>query len=181
MPLFFEDKRHRDGGNLDHEILSEYLAEYKSQPRAIKKNLTLPEFIELKEERRPSSNRRMKGSIFLLSTFDGSSSCTTKAWGRNSDAFFLLHPVVEKDVVEIAALHLQGEANIWWLSHLSHAKVTAYADFNHRLIKKFDKKKSEGKKPSLPSIAGALVSGGRPLAPLQDDIRRRKREKLCKE
>ena len=58
------------------------------------------------------------------------------------DAFFLLHPVVEKEVVEIAALHLEGEANNWWFSHLSHVRVTAYADFTQRLIKKFDKKKS---------------------------------------
>ena len=56
------------------------------------------------------------------------------------DAFFLLHLVVEKEV-DIAALHLEGEAKIWWFNHLSHARVTAYADFTQRLIKKFDKKK----------------------------------------
>ena len=27
MPIYFEDNKHGDGGNLDHEILSEYLAE----------------------------------------------------------------------------------------------------------------------------------------------------------
>ena len=42
FPFEAEDKRHGDGGNLDHEILSEYLAEYKSQSRAFKENLTLP-------------------------------------------------------------------------------------------------------------------------------------------
>ena len=31
-----EGERHEDGGNLDHEILSEYLAEYKPEPRAFK-------------------------------------------------------------------------------------------------------------------------------------------------
>ena len=36
-----EDERHGDGGNLYHEILSEYIAEYKSQSRAFKENLTL--------------------------------------------------------------------------------------------------------------------------------------------
>ena len=118
MPFPFEeeDKRHGDGGHLDHEILSEYLAEYKSQPRAFKENLTLPQFIQLKGERRPCSNR------FLLSTFDGS----------------------------YIGLHLEGEANIRWFNHLSHAKVTAYADFTQKLIKNFDKKKSEEKKPSPP-------------------------------
>ena len=42
FPFEEEDKRHGDGGHLDHGILSEYLAEYKSQPRAFKENLTLP-------------------------------------------------------------------------------------------------------------------------------------------
>ena len=89
MPFSFkeENKRHGDGGHLDHEILSKYLAEYKSQPRAFKENLTLPQFIQLKEETRPCSN------IFLLPTFDGSSTCTVRAWGMKLDAFFLLHLV----------------------------------------------------------------------------------------
>ena len=47
-------------------------------------------------------------------------------------------------------LHLEGEANIWWFSHLSHARVTAFAYFTQRLIKEFDKNKSEEKKPSPP-------------------------------
>ena len=48
MPFYFEeeeDKRHGDGGNLGHDILSECLAEYKSQSRSFKENLTLPQFI----------------------------------------------------------------------------------------------------------------------------------------
>ena len=127
---------------MEHEILSGYLAEYKYQPRAFKETLTLPQFIHLEEERRPCSNRRIKGNRFLLSTFDGSSTCIEKAWGMNLDSFFLLHPVVEREAVEIAALHLEGEANIWWFSHLSHARVTTFVDFTQRLIKIFDKKKS---------------------------------------
>ena len=65
----------------------------------------------------------------------------------------MLHPVVEREVVEIAVLHLEGEANIWWFSHLSHARVTTYVDFTQRFIKKFDKKKE---KPSPPLTGGAL-------------------------
>ena len=44
MPFSFgeEDKRHGYGGHLDHEILNEYIIEYKSQPRAFKENLNLP-------------------------------------------------------------------------------------------------------------------------------------------
>ena len=62
-----------------------------------------------------------------MSTFDGSS--TTKYWTRKLDAFFLLHPMVEREAVEIAALHLEGEANIWWFSHLSHERVNTFAKF----------------------------------------------------
>ena len=87
MPFYFEYKRHEDGGNLDHDILSEYLAKYKSQPRAFKENLTLPQFIQLKEERRPSSNRRKRHNRFYLPTFDGSSSRNVKAWRKELDSF----------------------------------------------------------------------------------------------
>ena len=75
------------------------------------------------------------------------------------NAFFLLHPVLEEEVVEIAVLHLEGEANILWSIHLSHARVTAYADFTQRLIKKFEKNKSKEKQPSPPLVAGAFASG----------------------
>ena len=73
------------------------------------------------------------------------------------DEFFLLHPVVEREVVEIAMLHLEGEANIQWFNHLIHARETAYAYFTQRLIKKFDKKKLEEKKLPPPLTAGALA------------------------
>lgn len=69
------------------------------------------------------------------------------------DAFFLLHLVVEREFVEIAALHLEGEVYIWWFSHLIHAGVTTYADFTQRVIKEFDKKKSKEKRPSPPPAA----------------------------
>ena len=44
MPFSFEegDKRHGCGEHLEDEILSECLAEYKSQPIAFKETLTLP-------------------------------------------------------------------------------------------------------------------------------------------
>ena len=77
MSTFFEEEgeRHGDGGNLDHDILSDYLAEYKSQSRDFKDNITLPHFIHLKEERRPCSYGTRKQNRFLFSTFDGLSTC----------------------------------------------------------------------------------------------------------
>ena len=112
---------------MEHEILSRYWKKYKCHSRAFKETLTFPQFIQMKEEKRPCSERYIKGNRFVLSTFDGSS--TVRAWARKLDAFFLLHPMVEKEAVEIAALHLEGEANIWWFSHLSHARVSNFAEF----------------------------------------------------
>ena len=117
---------------MDHQILSNYLVEFKSQPRAFAETLALPQFIQLKEERRPCSRKEIQGNRFLLFTFDGSS--TARAWAKNLEAFFLLNPVVEREAVEVAALHLEGEANVWWFSHLSHARVTSFAKFTQRLI-----------------------------------------------
>ena len=58
--------------------------------------------------------------------------------------------MVEREVVNIAALHLEGEANTWWFSHLSHARVTTFAEFTQRVIKNFGKEKSEEENPSPP-------------------------------
>ena len=72
----------------------------------------------------------------MLSTFDGSS--TARTWVKELVAFFFLHPVIEKESVEISALHLEGEAYDWWCSHLSHARVESFADFTQGLIQTFD-------------------------------------------
>ena len=44
MPFHFEGEKklQKDEGHLDHKILSEYLVEYKSQPRAFKETLAFP-------------------------------------------------------------------------------------------------------------------------------------------
>ena len=57
---------------LDHKILGNYLVEYKYQPRAFKETPAFPQFIQLKEERRPCAKRECKGNRFVFSTFDGS-------------------------------------------------------------------------------------------------------------
>ena len=73
FPFEREDKLQKYEGHLDQKILSEYLIEYKTQPRAFKETLAFPQFIQLEEERRPCSTRTMKGNRFLFYTFDGSS------------------------------------------------------------------------------------------------------------
>ena len=120
-----EDIEH--GRYLDHRILSDYLVEYRSQPRGFKETLYFPHFIQLKEEKRPCSRKEIKGNRFLLSTFDGSSNART--WVRKLEAFFLLHPIAGKEAVEILALYLEGEAHDWWSIHLSHAREETFANF----------------------------------------------------
>ena len=95
------------GDHLEHEILSGYLAGYKCQPRSFKETLYFPQFIQLIEERRPCIKEEIKGNIFLLSKFDGST--IERAWARKLEPFFLLHPVEEREATEVAALHLEGE------------------------------------------------------------------------
>ena len=87
-----------------------------------------------------------------MSTFDGSS--TTRVWARKLDAFFLLHPVVEREVVEITVLHLEGEANTWWFNHLSHARVSTLVEFSQILIRIFGK----GEEKLSPPVEEACTS-----------------------
>ena len=64
------------------------------------------------------------------------------------DAFFLLHPIVDREVVEIAVLHLEGESNTWWFSHWSHARVSTLADFSQRVIRRFGQRRKEPSPPT---------------------------------
>ena len=97
---------------MEFEILSEYLAGYRAKPRAFQETLSFPQFIQQKEEHRPHSYGMMRGNRFLLSTFDGSLTCAAEILVKKLEYFFLLHPVVDKEAVEVAALHLEGEANV---------------------------------------------------------------------
>ena len=100
----------------------------------------------------------MGGNRFLLSTFDGSLTCAAKVWMKKLEAFFLLHPVVDREVAEIAALHLGGEENNWWISHLSHARVSTLADFSQRMIKRFGKRREEPSPPVDEACTSAVES-----------------------
>ena len=46
----------------------------------------------------------MKGNRFLLSNFDGFS--LERDWERRLEALFPLHPLVEREAIEIATLHM---------------------------------------------------------------------------
>ena len=59
----------------------------------------------MREERRPCSKEEIRGNRFLLSKFDGSTK--VRALARKLEAFFILHPVEEKEAAKVAALHLE--------------------------------------------------------------------------
>ena len=140
-----EGKRHE--GHLEPKILRRYLAEYKSQPRYFKETLALPQFIQMEEERRPYNNVMMRGNRFLLSKFDGSLTYAAEVWVKKIEAFFLLHLVLDKEVVEITVLHLEGEAKNRWISLLSHTRVSTLVEFSQRLIRRFGKRREEPSPP----------------------------------
>ena len=85
----------------------------------------------------------MRGNRFILSTFDGSLTCATEVWVKKLEAFFLLHPVVDRDAIEITVLHLEGEAKDCWISHLSHTRFSTLVDFSQRFVGRFGKRREE--------------------------------------
>ena len=140
----FTSYSHREKGqkheeHLEFKILSEYLAEYQAKPRAFQETLAFPHFIQQKEEIRPHNYEMMRGNRYLLSTFDGSLTCAAEVWVKKLEAFFLLHPIVDREALEIIALHLEGEAKNWWISHLSHTRVSTLVEFSQRLIGRLEK------------------------------------------
>ena len=99
----------------------------------------------------------MKGNRFLLSTFDGSLTCAVEAWVKKLEAFFLLHPIVDRETISIAALHLDGEAKTWWFSHGMHARVSTLADFSQMLIRRFGKRREETSPPAEEAHTSAVT------------------------
>ena len=104
-----------------------------------------PQFIQQKDERTSYGKREIKGNRFLLSTFDGNTSA--KAWVKRLEAFFFLHPVAEEEAVEVAALHMEGEASVWWFKPLVHSRVSSFEDFAQRLIQTFDRERTKEEQP----------------------------------
>ena len=143
--------------HLEFEILHEYLAEYRANPRAFQETLYFPQCIQQKEERRPHNYGMMRGNRFLLSTFNESLTCAAGVWVKKLEDFFLIHLVVDREAVKFAALHLEGEAKTWWFSHWDHARVSTLADFSQRLIRIFGQKREEPSPPAEEAHTNAII------------------------
>ena len=59
-------------------------------------------------------------SEFPVPTFDGSSQSSANTWGGKLDVYFQLNPMVEEDVLKMAILNLEGDANEWWFHGLKN-------------------------------------------------------------
>ena len=88
------------------------------------------------EERRPYGKEKIRGNGFLLSTFDGVT--LARAWEKKLEAILLLHPVVEKEEMEMATLHMEDKTFVWWFKPLVHSRVSSFGDFAQGLIQTFD-------------------------------------------
>ena len=140
--------------------------EYESQAQRFKYHLIFQEFCQIKDNRRPRHHHRVSGfiqnhdphhtmGILFLTNFDGSSKCSAKYWVEKIDIYFQLNKVLGMEAINIAALHLEGEAHDWWfhgLSTLGHANVIAYSEFTRRLVERFDKRDPEAPFMSLAKL-----------------------------
>ena len=83
---------------------------------------------------------------FLLSIFDGSPTCSTRAWVEELDTFLQQHQIPEDEAIRVATLKLGGKAYAWWKFdsfYLNNANNYSYARFIKTLVERFNKKISE--------------------------------------
>jgi hypothetical protein len=137
------------------EPFGAYLQEYRALGDDFHSAMSFAEFCNIKSRNRPKGFNRAFNQNFELQrtlgkltipNFDGSSSCTARAWVQKLDTYFQLNPMMETDAIKLATLHLDGEAHDWWyhgLVTLGHNNITSYLDFTQRLIECFDKKDPE--------------------------------------
>ena len=89
------------------------------------------------------------------------------------EAFLLLHPMAEKEAVEMEALYLEEETYVWWFKPLVHSRVSYFAIFSQRLIQTFDVERTKEEKSIPPwedkstNIVTAL--GGQNFTSMEED------------
>ena len=52
---------------------------------------------------------------FVLSIFDGSPTCSARAWVEELDTFLQRHRIPKNEAIRVAALHFGGKVYAWWL------------------------------------------------------------------
>ena len=80
---------------------------------------------------------------FILSTFDGSPTCSARAWVKELESYLQQHHIYEDEAIRIAALHFGGKAYAWWIFEscsLKNSNTSSYARFIKTLVGRFDRK-----------------------------------------
>lgn len=122
----------------------------------VRQNLNFDQFMRQKrevernkQERRPCFQHRdleFATSKLTLPCYDGSGAVTARSWIYKLDTYFTLRPMIERDAIKFATLHLDGTAHEWWhngLITLQHDEITTYQEFADLLVERFDKKDPE--------------------------------------
>ncbi|XP_059065756.1 uncharacterized protein LOC131857345 [Cryptomeria japonica] len=130
--------------------------EWSLLPPDVRQNLNFDQFMRQKwevernrQERRPRFQHRdleFATSKLTLPYYDGSGAVTTRSWIHKLDTYFTLRPMIERDAIKFATLHLDGTAHEWWhngLITLQHDEITTYQEFADLLVERFDKKDPE--------------------------------------
>jgi len=67
-----------------------------------------------------------------ISSFEGSKTCTTRAWVHKLDTYLLFNLMTKVEEINFSTLHLDGEVHEWWyhgILTLGHSNITSYEDF----------------------------------------------------
>ena len=86
------------------ETLSDLFKEYEFQTQKFRDHLSFSDFCKMKVNGREQQDR------FHLSTFEGSPTCSAKAWVEELDTFLQQHQILEDEAIIISVLHLRGKA-----------------------------------------------------------------------
>ena len=98
------------------------LTEYMAFSEEFKRHLTFRDYCDYQDRvkfrggnRMPTQNFELRTTIgkFFLPYFDGSTKCTANSWVHKLDTYFPLNPMVERDDIRMATLHLEGDASDW--------------------------------------------------------------------
>ena len=88
-------------------------------------------------------SKQQDADRFLLSTFEGSPTCSAGAWVKELDSYLQQHHICEEEAIRITEVHFRGKAYAWWIFEpcsLKNANTSSYARFIETLVGRFDGK-----------------------------------------
>ena len=126
MCIFVMKEMGKEGEVTKKKTLGDFLREYESQTQAFRDHLTFMDFFKSKVKGSQQKDR------FVLSTFEGSPTCSAKAWVEELKTMLQQHKVSKGDAIRFAALHFRGKTYAWWIFEscsLKDANTSSYFRF----------------------------------------------------